>query len=595
MEPPPGSGYAGAGGSSEAIGTSMAGSRGGGGGAAGIGGPATGADGGPDGDGGSGAGGGPAIGAEGGSDAEGGLAIGAGGGSDVDGGPAADGRCWHLAPIDKVRFYPAPGLETQMQGARIVGSNDNMTNGFVDLATIGQTPVAGQWTELSFANTTAYRWVKYYGPPGSHGAVAELEFYAGSQRLVGKGFGTSGSRDNSGNTFDRAFDGDTTSFFEGPQVSDQYVGLDLASDNVAATPIFSPASGSYSSPQNITISSATALASIHYTTEGSTPSSSSMAYAGPVVVGNGTTVIKAIASANCMLDSSIAQGSFRVGNVGTAGTESSMHIGNSLTDTIDGFLEPIAKSGGITLDFHRDTVPGAGTAALWNDYREAWVPDLQSHRYDHLTMQPFPNLPCYPAGNGSDSDYVNRFYGLVKQGNPDVQLWIYQQWPNPAAFSASANPADRGDCLSGGGWLDPGWSPPNPSPTTWEDGLLNQLAYQEEVRQAVMDLNPGGKTIYLIPGGLALLNLKKEVEAGHVPGVGSTDFFHLYFIDDGSDQHLLAPGRWFISLVFYACMFQKNPAGVDRATGGVSAEQAAKLEEIVWSTVNSYRYSGVNR
>jgi hypothetical protein len=124
-----------------------------------------------------------------------------------------------------------------MQGARIVGSNDNMTNGFVDLATISQTPVAGQWTEFSFANTTAYRWVKYYGPPGSHGAVAELEFYAGSQRLVGKGFGTSGSRDNSGNTFDRAFDGDTTSFFEGPQVSDQYVGLDLASDNVVATPI----------------------------------------------------------------------------------------------------------------------------------------------------------------------------------------------------------------------------------------------------------------------------------------------------------------------------------------------------------------------
>jgi len=266
-----------------------------------------------------------------------------------------------------------------MLGAKILVSNDSPTNGFVAMATIEATPARAQWSELSFANTTAYRWVKYYGPPGSYGAVAELEFYQGSERLSGKGFGTSGSRDDAGNTFDRALDGDTSSFFEGPQGSDQYVGLDFGGDNVAATPTLSPVPGTYALPQTITISSATSLAAVHYTIDGSTPTSSSMPYAGPVQVGSGTTVIKAIATANCTLQSAVAQGAFRVGSAGVSGSQSSMHIGNSLTDTVDGFLEPIAQSGGITLDFHRDTVPGAGTEAPprpWTDpagARCAWA------------------------------------------------------------------------------------------------------------------------------------------------------------------------------------------------------------------------------
>src|SRR5436305_7359451 len=121
----------------------------------------------------------------------GGADVGAGvggGGAPVTGsagGPGGSGfssGCWHLTPVDKVRLFPAPGREAQMVGARIVGSNDSATNGFVNLITLDRTPVPGQWIELAVANATAYRWVKYYGPPGSYGAVAELELYAGSER-----------------------------------------------------------------------------------------------------------------------------------------------------------------------------------------------------------------------------------------------------------------------------------------------------------------------------------------------------------------------------------------------------------------------------
>jgi hypothetical protein len=274
--------------------------------------------------------------------------------------------------------------------------------------------------------------------------------------------------------------------------------------------------------------------------------------------------------------------------------ETSMHIGNSLTDTIDGYLDKVASSGGIALDAHLNTIPGAGTRDLWNDHHAEWAPDLQGRRYDHLTLQPFPNMPCHPDGKGGDADFVNRFYEAAKRGNPNVQLWIYHQWPRPTAFT-TPNVSDRGDCISGGGWLADGWIPPNRSPKTWEEGLRNQLSYDERVRKAVMDLNPGGRNVYVIPGGLSLLNLKKEVEAGRVPGMAPSGFFPAFFGENGNDVHLLKSGRWFISLVFYACMFQKDPSRLAYAESGLTAVQAKKLGEVVWNTVRQYPLSGVPR
>lgn len=64
-----------------------------------------------------------------------------------------------------------------------------------------------------------------------------------------------------------------------------------------ATPTFSPAAGSYFSQQSVTISCSTAGATIYYTTDGSTPTSSSSVYSSPVQV-SGSTTIKAVAIKN---------------------------------------------------------------------------------------------------------------------------------------------------------------------------------------------------------------------------------------------------------------------------------------------------------
>jgi hypothetical protein len=58
-----------------------------------------------------------------------------------------------------------------------------------------------------------------------------------------------------------------------------------------AAPVFSPAGGSYSGPQTVSISSATSGAAIYYTTDGTTPTTSSAKYTGPISISNTTTLM----------------------------------------------------------------------------------------------------------------------------------------------------------------------------------------------------------------------------------------------------------------------------------------------------------------
>lgn len=62
-----------------------------------------------------------------------------------------------------------------------------------------------------------------------------------------------------------------------------------------ATPTFSVASGTYTAVQSVTISDSTAGATIHYTTNGNTPTASSPVYTGQAISVGVTTTIKAIA------------------------------------------------------------------------------------------------------------------------------------------------------------------------------------------------------------------------------------------------------------------------------------------------------------
>jgi len=79
----------------------------------------------------------------------------------------------------------------------------------------------------------------------------------------------------------------------------------------AATPTFSPAAGAYTSAQAVTINDTTAGAKIYYTTNGTTPTTASTVYSGPITVGV-TETLKAIATATGFSNSAVGSAAYTI-------------------------------------------------------------------------------------------------------------------------------------------------------------------------------------------------------------------------------------------------------------------------------------------
>jgi chitinase len=78
-----------------------------------------------------------------------------------------------------------------------------------------------------------------------------------------------------------------------------------------AAPTFNPPAGTYSAPPAVTLSCATAGASIYYTVDGNTPTVNSTLYTAPITVANGQT-IKAIAVKTGLTSSSVVSATFTI-------------------------------------------------------------------------------------------------------------------------------------------------------------------------------------------------------------------------------------------------------------------------------------------
>ncbi len=494
-----------------------------------------------------------------------------------------DDDCPKDAPlaVDRVRIYPGAGAS--LAGVRFQGSNEGTTVNFVDLGTLATAPKPGGYTELKLANTTIYRYVRFFDPEGRDVPIAEVEFYHGDTKLSGKAFGTVASANH---TFDAALDGNTSTYYQGKTSGGNYIGLDIAGKYVASTPTFTPAAGALSGATKVTIVTATSGASIHYTTDGTAPTMASPTYAQPIAAGTSKLTLRAVSVAKCYFTSESATASYGVAGQAVGVGQKSYHLGNSLTDTIDGFLKPIADSTGVTHAFARWTIPGAPISWQANpshvDNGTA-VPDgarnvtsfVKSFLPDHMTVQPFSVPGIEIEGNAALT-----FLQPGVAANPNLQAWIYAQWPTTDGYLS--DPFARGD--KGYNWP----APATPVPNTWEDTADAQLRFYEAFADFV-DGKLDGKKVLVIPGGPALANLKRQVDAGKFPGI--SNFMGQVFQDE---IHLRNSGRYLVSLVFYACFYKANP--VDKVTDvpdEVSAEQAAALRQIAWQTASGYARCGI--
>lgn len=491
--------------------------------------------------------------------------------------------------VNRVRFYPAPGRAAAMVGGHFQGSNTGPTNDFVDFAMIHEAPTEGAFGELRFANDGLFRYLKYYSPDGSYGGIAELEFYRDDVRLDGEAFGTASPGEQG--AFTRALDRDPGTAFVAASADGNYVGIDIGRAAVVAEPAFSAAPGPMSVPGAVSISSATSDASIRYTLDGSLPSRSrGQVYTGPIAVPDGSTIIKAIAYADCLFASPVVQATYTAGVQSAAAPKrglKSYHVGNSLTDTINPWLEPIADSAGVDHKYARWTIPGATVKWIWEHKGEGFGTPQGAERFDEFvrTFAPIDHLSVQPYADPSldnEAKAAAEMYAAARAHSPDLQLWIYAQWPSRSEWS-------KDGFATGASWAAPPWKVAA-QPKSWEEAARGQVAYHEAFRQYVDDHVPG-KSVLVVPAGLALVELKRAIEAGTVPGI--SDFFSRTFSDD---LHLTAPGQYLVGLVFYACLYQASPEGrVTSAGSELSAQQARIYQRIAWEVVRGYTWSGVVR
>jgi hypothetical protein len=129
---------------------------------------------------------------------------------------------------DRIRYYPRSGYLGRMVGGVFEGTNGERDTGpYTQIHTITATPGLA-WKSVN-VNLENYRYLRYRGPNGSYGNVAEIEFYRDGIKIQGTSFGTAGSWENRGGTFQNALDGRTNTFFDGPTADGNYVGIDRGS------------------------------------------------------------------------------------------------------------------------------------------------------------------------------------------------------------------------------------------------------------------------------------------------------------------------------------------------------------------------------
>ena len=132
-----------------------------------------------------------------------------------------------------------------------------------------------------------------------------------------------------------------------------------------ATPTFTPAAGTYTEAQNVTIACATDGATIYYTTDGNDPTTSSAVYSAPIAISQ-TTTVKAMAVKAGMNNSSIASATYTIQAAPTVITIAAARalalneyaLGQGIVTFIDGTNIYVQdETAGIDLYLNSGTVP----------------------------------------------------------------------------------------------------------------------------------------------------------------------------------------------------------------------------------------------
>jgi len=515
--------------------------------------------------------------------------------------------------FNRVRYFPVQGREKDVLGAKILVSNVSATDGFQELGEIKELPPTGQWGELTFVNTTPYRWIKYLAAPGTHGSIGKLEFYDGDQRLKpNMDEVTSGFEANKWADALRVDDPEPnipTTRHISYNPDNQYVVVDLGDAAAGLPPTFDPAQTESANPLTVAIKSNTPGAVIRYTLDGTIPTlENSQVYTSPLTI-NKTTTINASAFVEGLAPTPVV---FATYIVGTPLHRETFHLGNSLTGITREFDVQARTAGSIHHSFQY-TPGGAMTKLLWNaamgnigdpNNKEQWLhlygyylvgdPNMvytlarikqeQDHwsnlwprvtEIDDMTLQP------RDFDIAEEADYDNRFINLAMQKTPQVQPWLYVEWVEQNF--GPGRPTNTGK--------EPTSEMKTTYPAlTWEEAMGGMTLYGEDLKRKVNENYKGNKPLRIIPAALAMGWIYHMIENGEVPGFAKDDFYGKIM---GDEVHPNRDGAYLVDCMFYAAFYGESPEGkfLPLRTH-LTATQAQIMQHLAWDTMENYPDSG---
>lgn len=229
----------------------------------------------------------------------------------------------------------------------------------------------------------------------------------------------------------------------------------FALDSPAATPVFSVAGGTYYSTQTVTITSTSPGTTIYYTVQGTTPTTSSTVYAGPVRVSVSET-LRAIASGGDYSESPVASAAYVIRPRAVTTTSLSITSGGIAARTVAQgtvvTMTATVKSGAAVV------TPGlvnfcAATAKSCTDIHLLGSAPLSSKGTAQFKFVPGPGSHSYKAVcTGAASHLTSTSAAAALTVTPAV----HGKYPSVTTFAATGTSADYNltATVTGDGGLD---------------------------------------------------------------------------------------------------------------------------------------------
>ena len=208
--------------------------------------------------------------------------------------------------------------------------------------------------------------------------------------------------------------------------------IDLAPAIAGSAPSLSPAPGTFTTPQTVTLTDTTPGAQIYFTTDGTTPSAASTPYVAPIAVKT-TTTIRSLAIAGGYLDSAVTSGTYTI--------RPTSPIGVSLAGVAN--VNAIALAGTPAGNGGIDTTGSAfagnllGTSLVWSGTTFAFgapaTPSAVAQKSIALPAASVSKLAL--LGVGVNGDQTNQsFVVAYTDGTKTTAIQSMSNWNTPQGY-----------------------------------------------------------------------------------------------------------------------------------------------------------------